>query len=105
MFCLVFAVLVGVHGDLVGVPGVSVGVLGVLVDVPGVSFGIFDVFGIGMVYLLHLVLGMVSLAVSSKKGLCIFFKNSELTLQKAVYFHILYAKKYAGLKKYTTAGD
>ena len=47
----VFAVLVGVHGVLVGVPGVLVGTLGVLVDVLGV-------FGIGMVYQLHLVFGI-----------------------------------------------
>ena len=33
------------------------------------------------------------------------FLNSELTLRKAVYFHILYAKTDAGLKKYTTAGS
>ena len=33
MFCLVFAVLVGVHGDLVGVPGVSVGVLIIIISV------------------------------------------------------------------------
>ena len=79
--------------------GVLDGVLLFLVGVLGVGFGILYVFGIGMVYLLRLVFGMLSLAVSSKKGLCIFFRNSELTLQKAVYFHILYAKKYAGLKK------
>ena len=36
---------------LVGVPGVLVGTLGVLVDVLGV-------FGIGMVYQLHLVFGI-----------------------------------------------
>ena len=67
MFCLVFAVLVGVHGDLVGVPGVSVGVLGVLVDVPGVLLAYLMSLALGWCISLHLVFGIENLVFSSNK--------------------------------------
>ena len=51
---------------LVGVPGVLVGTLGVLVDVLGV-------FGIGMVYQLHLVFGIYifGIFIAKNSGICL----------------------------------
>ena len=77
---------------MVGIPDVSVGVLGVLVKVLGVLFGILDVFGIGVVYLLHLVFGKGYLAFSSHKKCGFLFINTKLPLQKAAHFCLLCAK-------------
>ena len=72
MFCLVFAVLVGVHGDLVGVPGVSVGVLGVLVDVPGVLLAYLMSLALGWCICYVWYLGCCRWQFHQKKD-CVFF--------------------------------
>ena len=75
-----------------------VGALGVLIGIL-VFFGWCAVFSIRMVFLLNFVfVTCMYLVFSPPKNSGFSFYISELTLERADYFRVPYAKKY-GLKK------
>ena len=74
-------------------------------DVSVVVLGALNVFGIGMidVFVIFCISGPYNWYFHCQEPIDFVYSSSESTLKREVHFRILYAKKYAGLKKYVSA--